>query len=504
VWSRVARVLDGRRGVAFVVTLVVLSSIAPLALARMPGAVKLTVLYETTYAASFVTVGRTFVDRDGDGYSPILLGGDCDDANAAVHPGAYDAPNDGIDENCSGRDAAPFVPTRQLETDASMRAPSPLNVVLVHMDALRPDHLGFAGYARATSPVLDRFRAGATWFRRAYTPAPSTRFAMASLFTGLDVARIPQRRGGGNELTILPEARTIARCLGDVGYDRVGFTISSVMEHHHGAGDGFRVFHTPWRIEDGDSAHATGAEQTTDAAIAYLRVAHAEPYLLFAHYDCTHAPYAAHPNWKYGTSSIDRYDSALSHCDAELARLFAAIDARDDAARTAVIVYSDHGELLGEHDLTDHGASLYEEDVRVVLLVRIPGARAKTIDTPVSLTDVAPTIMALAGEPPAPAGSAWNLLPLAMRGDESYPADRPIFRYADLWRGGTAHYEARGVVRGAFKYVRDISSSVENLFDEAADPHEETDARARFPAVRDDLAELTDSWDAYASASNAH
>ena len=69
-----------------------------------------------------------------------------------------------------------------------------MNVVLVMMDALRPDHLGFAGYERPTSPNLDRFREGAVWFRNAYTPSPSTRFAMASMLTGHDVHNLPHRQ----------------------------------------------------------------------------------------------------------------------------------------------------------------------------------------------------------------------------------------------------------------------------------------------------------------------
>ena len=75
-----------------------------------------------------------------------------------------------------------------------------MNIVLVHVDALRPDHLGFAGYARPTSPNVDRFRASATLFTNAYTSAPSTRFAMATMFTGLDVSQLPQVRGGGNDI----------------------------------------------------------------------------------------------------------------------------------------------------------------------------------------------------------------------------------------------------------------------------------------------------------------
>ena len=94
----------------------------------------------------------------------------------------------------------------------------------------------------------------------------------------------------------------------------------------------------------------------------------------------------------------DKYDSALNYQDDQLGRLFDAIDARGDKDETTVILYSDHGELFGEHGYSRHGFTLYQPDVHVLLLVRTPGGHVPTIDTPMFLSDLTPTIFELTGQ----------------------------------------------------------------------------------------------------------
>ena len=150
------------------------------------------VLARAPYASIVITTVRRAFDRDHDGYSPILGGGDCNDQNPDVHPGAIDVPDNGIDENCSGADAHKFTPPAPPVARDLSAPPLRDNIVLIHLDALRPDHVGLTGYDRPTTPHIDRWREGATWFKNAYTPAPSTRFALSAIFTGLGVERIPQ------------------------------------------------------------------------------------------------------------------------------------------------------------------------------------------------------------------------------------------------------------------------------------------------------------------------
>ena len=487
-WTRRSR---GPRVRAFVAALLVVIAVTPQAMARLPGRARVGVAQRPPYGSMMLAVLHRAVDRDGDGYSPILGGGDCDDSDPRVHPGAPDVPGDGRDQDCSGADASPHTappaPPAPRPTGLAPRT----NLVVVVIDALRPDHLGFAGYARATSPEIDRFRASATWFRHAYTPAPNTRFALASMFTGLPLERIPQRRGPGHNFVLESSADTLAERLDTLGYDRVGFSISYVMQHMPGMGQGFRAWGTPWPVEEGEAVVGHDAALTTDAAIDYLEGARrgadaSRPFFLFLHYQCTHSPYVPHAEYDFGSKEIDAYDSALAYCDEHVGRLLRALDAKD-ADKTAVVVASDHGELFGEHGVDRHGSSLLEPAVRSLLLLRVPGCDVPTVDAAVTLADVFPTMLALAGGNAEVAGRAWNLGAFVFPGRSVALPPRPAFLYVDDWRGGV-HYEARGVVEGRFKLVRDLPTGAEQLFDLEADPGETRNLRRALPAVHARLA----------------
>jgi arylsulfatase A-like enzyme len=480
-----------------------LTACSNFALGHLSDAARLGLLARAPYASLIVTSVRRLVDRDHDGYSAILGGGDCDDHNPNIHPNALDIPDNGIDENCSGSDAKAYKPVPQppVVTPPIPGAPAHYNIVLIHVDALRPDHLSMNGYGRLTTPKLDQFKNDAVWFKNAYTAAPSTRFTMGQMFTGLEVARIPQRRGTGVDFWLLPEAVTLAERLSPLGYDRVGYTLSYVLQHVHDIGQGFRLWTTPWNVNEWKETYHNSAQLTTDAAVNYLKTVPQDgttPYFLFLHYGCVHDPYIKHGAWDYGDAPMDLYDSALTYCDDQLGRLIETFKARSDDKNTAIFIFSDHGELFGEHGFTKHGNSLFQPDIRVMLLARVPGVKPIAITTPMNLTDLFPTIEHLTGLTPDPETQAWDLMPY-MEG-APMPA-RNLYFYGDLWRSGV-HYEERALLApdNEMKFIHDISNNMNLLLDIQRDPDEMSNLSDAQPALSAEMAETLDSWDAYENA----
>jgi hypothetical protein len=205
-------------------------------LERLPSAAAEVIAYRTPVAALALGYGQRLLDRDGDGAGARLLGGDCDDADPGVHPQARDIPNNHVDENCSGRDAPRYEPRRPAHSQTVPQTPHDLIVLMI--DALRPDRLSLAGYRRKTSPHIDALAREGTWFRNAYTTAPSTRFAMASLFTGRDVRRLRYRSLAGNDFRLSGGAPTLSKRLKAARYRSVGFTVRPykfLRDHRTGA-----------------------------------------------------------------------------------------------------------------------------------------------------------------------------------------------------------------------------------------------------------------------------
>lgn len=417
------------------------------------------------------------------------------------------------------------------------------NVVLVVIDTVRAGHLSSYGYARRTTPHLDALAAQGVRHTNATTPYGWSLAAHASLFTGL----FPREHGvglraEGRSATVLhPRHVTLAETLAEAGYATAGISANPLVSRAFGLDQGFRYFHAGGpstvharahpllrRIENRVWPEAfrrhlrerfrlrfPSASDVTDEALAWLARPRARPFLLFLNYMDAHTPRFPRPGhsdrwpapdgredllpaWaqreepgrpltpRQREDLVRYYDGALSYVDAEFGRLMRGVDALPGRDRTWVIVVSDHGEMLGEHGRFGHHCNVYEELLRVPLVMRHPrgsGPPPGTVDTaPIQLTDVAPRVLAALGlgrQPPAPRPA---------------PAMLGLF----VCSCGPVHAALHGdtqetIIEGGLKYVEE-QGRPPLLFDLARDPGEASDLHDQRPDDARALRARLDHW----------
>ena len=389
------------------------------------------------------------------------------------------------------------------------------NAVVVVVDTLRWDHVGAYGYERPVTPRLDALASSATVFERAYTPAPWTKPAFASLLTGL----FPSRHGVKTLKRTLPEEHeTLAERLRAVGF-RTGAVISSLMlgrKLGSGLDQGFDEY------READPANLKSTPWVTDQALELLHGfdTSGDRFLLLVHYLDPHFDYLGHPEYGFaqlragrldGSRKIrelrrmrdqltdeeiaflrDRYDEEIRFTDEGIGRLLDAIDLLGLSQDTLVAVTADHGEEFLERGWLGHTRTLYEELVRVPFLVRVPRAEQaapppRRITGAVSTVSLAPTLLDLLGvAAPADAFQAPSLAPLLLAGKGD--ATGPVFLEVDF-EAESQHLEdistyKKAVVDGRFKVVRDDVSGRVEVYDLEADPLEREDLSERDPELR--------------------
>ena len=303
-------------------------------------------------------------------------------------------------------------------------APPP-NVILISLDTVRADHLSVYGYPRSTTPNLERLAEEGLVFEQAFTQTPWTVPSHMSVFTSLypSVHSITHLTPQSDMSAMIPEI------LRDAGYLTAGF-VAPVLSEDYGFAKGFDYYLRTDQVRP--------ADVMVDRALEWLAGDPSEPairdqpFFLFLHLFDAHHPYE--PPWPFDTAYVPHYRSDLRELsqthpytqekdltDEELAEVVALYDGEIayadfaigrffDALRelglydeALIVVFGDHGEGFLEHGLMNHGNSVYEELIRVPLLLRLPGGRSggERVDAPVQLIDIAPTILqALELEPP--------------------------------------------------------------------------------------------------------
>lgn len=443
---------------------------------------------DSILARRLVATYARATDRDGDGYAWAFGGGDCDDSDPRVHPGAADPAGDGIDSDCFAGDGAPDVaPKGDGAMVALPRTARPWNVLLITVDTLHRGHLGVNGYERDTTPRIDAFARTATQFTEVVPQSSRSVLSIPSMLTG----EYPSEIARGDQSfwpEILPENTTFAEVLRAAGYRTEAYIGTNYFARLRGFYQGFDEVRESAVLR---SPRREPVDQTIEA-LQRLRAGD-QPFLVWTHLMNVHQPYLEDgaPS-RYGERPIDRYDTEIHLADREVGRLLDALDALGLSERTAVILASDHGEAFGEHrGIHFHASTLYEDQLASMLLVRVPGlTRAgERVASPVALLDVMPTIVNLAGASVPEPISGRSLLGCL----EGCDPERLIF--AELVPEGPFPNDVRKIRRGDRTVIWDLQRNSFQAFDLSRDPGELTNVLDA-PESRE-LRDLLRTWVAH-------
>lgn len=385
------------------------------------------------------------------------------------------------------------------------------NVIVILIDALRSDHLGCYGYSRDTSPNLDRFAEEGVVFTNSISQSSHTKASITSLFTSLypiqhDVIHGNRRDDQGNFYSdVLGESfKTMAEYLQGGGYNTAGFLVQGQLRGYMGFSQGFNYY----------DSYLGNARNINRQFFRWLPVNKYRKFFAYLHYLDVHAPYAPSKknlkilelsalvgdapgknadmvrlkqDWAQFQNALDAgeielsdadvaelvalYDAGIRDMDDRLGALFAKLKAEGVYDNSLIIFTADHGDGFMEHGLLDHGTSLYEEVLRVPLIVRFPnGARRGVSEEPVQTIDVLPTILDVVGIPPG------NTL-----------MGRSVLDFLGGFSGERPRVSERGdliaLLKGKYKYIFNKRRKTGELYNIEEDPGEQVNLAKMNPEL---------------------
>jgi arylsulfatase A-like enzyme/tetratricopeptide (TPR) repeat protein len=350
------------------------------------------------------------------------------------------------------------------------------NVILITLDTTRADHLGCYGDTNARTPSLDALARRGVLFSQAATVAPLTMPAHSSIMTGL----YPTYHGVRvNGTTALGQAQTtLAEVLSQNGYQTGAFIGAFVLDGRWGLNQGFGFYDDHFDMKKFKHLDLAGVQrpgnQVMDSALHWMEDRKDAPFFAWIHLYDAHSPYEPPEPFLSefgGRGMAALYDGEIAFADQQVGRCVSWLEKAGLDKKTVVVIVGDHGEALGSHGEGTHGYFVYDYALHVPFIVATPfdALRGVRVDSEVSVVDVFPTALALAGIDSAAKVHGRSLLPLMFHPKEP---DR-VYAYSEsmppnLQFGWSALHSLRSP---RYKF---IEAPRPELYDLVADPGETT------------------------------
>jgi len=369
------------------------------------------------------------------------------------------------------------------------------NVVLITLDTVRADRMGFMGSQRGLTPSLDALARQSVVFTRAYAQVPLTTASHATILTGTYPQFHKVNDFGVPLANDLPYAPDILRVS---GYRTAAFIGSLILDPAAKSAPGFERgfdtfdagFHRRRPGENRYQAIERRGGEVVAHALAWLDKRPPGPFFLWVHLYDAHDPYDPPEPFKSRYASTP-YDGEIAYADSAVGKLLSHLRTRGLYENSVIAVMADHGEALGDHGESTHGIFLYDETIQVPLLFKLPAERSagRRVESRVGLVDVLPTILQAVGTPIPKEVQGESLVSMMKSvragtpatGKSNHPSpDRPAYAESDYSHRTFGWSSLRALRAGKYLF---IDAPRKELYDQAADPQARHDLSSSSSAV---------------------
>lgn len=427
---------------------------------------KTQIFYRSTQAKQNFKLAWYVLDFDRDGYSAMLDGGDMDDSNAALNPGALEKPDDGIDNNAiagdlNEKDIAQWR-AEHTPVNIAVQASRRFNVLYFFIDTVRADHMSTYGYSRNTTPNIDKLAERSIVFENGFSPAARTseaipRFMQSNYWDGHFESWTEVLTRNGYNTMLFPGRRSWER-------------YKEMMKVVKGA-------------------QGKPLKENIDFIIETLGQTPADrPFCSYVYVPDPHLPYVRHDAFNFGSTQKDLYDGELAYTDFHLGRLFDWMQQAGRFEDTIIVIMSDHGESLGERDVYRHATQLYNEQTHVPMIFYVPAIAPRRVKDFVSTVDLGTTILAANGIERTKDSIGVSLMPLIrgeaftrppIYGEQTSQEISSFVRLDQQVHPETKKYMV--IAQDGFKMIYNRDFNCFELYDLNSDPEEEKNLFDRMP-----------------------